>query len=257
MNRQSIHQQVDLLLKTLAEQHEKLKSSSGTIPHLELDIILQNTRQLYEAILLLNHHNALSSLDEVKAAVTQRILAEKRMFEKKTEESLKATQEKKEPEKEIHPPVTMEEVMVKTSAAEEAETKKEKAIKPKKISGGVNVTLFGDAHSLGDNFHDEETVHEHIAAKASSKTVAEKLHHKPIVDLKAAIGINEKFLFINQLFDGNLQDYSEAIDKINNAGNLDAAKQLIAADLASRFNWPDQDEHVKHFKELVERRFIS
>ena len=60
MNRQSIHQQIDLLIKALSEQHQQFREGSGTIQQVELDLLLQNTRQLYEAILMLNHNNALS-----------------------------------------------------------------------------------------------------------------------------------------------------------------------------------------------------
>jgi hypothetical protein len=263
MNRQSIHQQIDLLLNALSGQHKQFRDGEGTIQQVELDLLLQNTRQLYEAILLLNHNNALSSLDEVKTAVMQRILAEKRVVEKKADQvevnqhTNPVNQDSIKPALEEVHPNTMEEVMIKAEAAQPADLKIEKTVKTKKLSGGVNATLFEGAHTLADNFEDEVTIHEHIASKGTGKTIAENLHRKPIRDLKAAIGINEKFLFINQLFDGNLQDYSEAVEKLNNAGDLAAAKQLIAADLASRFNWPDHDEHVKSFIDLVERRFIS
>lgn len=262
MNRQSIHQQIDLLINALKEQHEQFRHNKGSIPQMELDLMLQNTRQLYEAILLLNHNNALSSLDEVKAAVTQRILAEKRMIEKKSDEPKKETLKAAETivietkKEEVHH-ANVEEVMTKADVNQTSESKKEKTIKPKRLSGGVNASLFEDMHTLADKFEDEETLHEHIAAKASSKTVAENLHRKPIKDLKAAIGINEKFLFINQLFDGNLQDYSTAVEKLNSSNDLNSAKQFIAAELASRFNWTNDDEHVNHFMDLVERRFIS
>ncbi len=261
MNRQSIHQQIDLLIKALREQHEQSSQSKNTIPQMELDTMLQNTRQLYEAVLMLNHTNALSSLDEVKNAVMQRILAEKKLIEKKTEEiKSEVTKPVETVLKEATPePVhhtKMEELEIKAADVHPVEEQKEKLVK-KKLSGGVNATLFEDAHTLGDNFEDGESLHEHIAAKTGNKSIADNLHRKPIHDLKASIGINEKFLFINQLFDGNLQDYSEAVDKLNSAGDLNAAKQFISAQVASRFNWSDHDNHVKHFMDLVERRFIA
>src|SRR4030095_14050624 len=87
MNRQSIHQQIDSLLKIIRDQHDHLKNHGSSIPQVEIDFMVQNLRQLYEAALMLNHTNALTSLDEVKAAVTQKILAEKRALEmKRTEE---------------------------------------------------------------------------------------------------------------------------------------------------------------------------
>lgn len=267
MNRQSIHQQIEILLNTLTAQHEQFRGAKYSIPQPELDLLLQNSRQLYEAMLMLNHTNALSSLDEVKAAVTQRILAEKKAIEKKAEEV------KVETPKPVETPVVelkaepvhhkMEEVIPKVANAvsmyspEKAVVeKKEKTIKTKKLSGGVNATLFEDTPTLSDNFEDEMSLHEHIAGKSSGQTVSEHLHRKPVHDLKAAIGINEKFLFINQLFDGNLHDYSEAVEKLNAMNDLTSAKQFVSAELAGRFNWENNSDHVKNFMELVERRFI-
>ena len=43
------------------------------------------------------------------------------------------------------------------------------------------------------------------ARKRTDESVAEKQKHKKISDLKTAIGINEKFQFINELFDGNMK----------------------------------------------------
>ena len=261
MNRQSIHQQIDLLIKALAEQHQQFRDGNGTIQQMELDLMLQNTRQLYEAILMLNHTNALSSLDEVKTAVMQRIMAEKKAFDRKPEvpKAEVPREEAAVPEKQeeaIHHTNT-EEVLIRAIVPQPVEETKEKTVKPKKLSGGVNATLFEEVHTLGDNFEDEESLHKHIASKVPGKTVAENLFRKPIKDLKAAIGINEKFLFINQLFEGNLQEYSVAIEKLNSASDLQVAKQLLATEFASRYNWHNSDEHVQHFMELVERRFIS
>jgi hypothetical protein len=64
-------------------------------------------------------------------------------------------------------------------------------------------------------------------------------------------------LFINKLFDGNVQDYTTAIEKINSCDGLSSAKQFISEELSSQLNWNESSEHVKTFFELVERRFIS
>ena len=62
MNRHSIHQQIDSLLKIIRDQHDHLKNHGSSIPQVEIDFMVQNLRQLYEAALMLNHTNALTSL---------------------------------------------------------------------------------------------------------------------------------------------------------------------------------------------------
>lgn len=259
MNRQSIHQQIDSLLKIIRDQHDHLKNHGSSIPQVEIDFMVQNLRQLYEAALMLNHTNALTSLDEVKTAVTQKILAEKRALEmKRSEEPQQSRTEaapvQQEITKEAEPVQhSMNEVIASVGSVEPASEEKTDRNNRKKILHDVN-KQFEDKPTVGDKFGTEESLHRKIAGKASSKTVADKLHRNPIKDLKTAIGINEKFLFVNQLFEGNLQNYSAAIEKINTVNDLVAAKQ-IAADLAGQMNWDDNNEHVKNFMELVERRY--
>jgi len=264
MNRHSIHQQIDSLLKIIRDQHDHLKNHESSIPQVEIDFMVQNLRQLYEAALMLNHTNALTSLDEVKTAVAQKILAEKRALQMKRSdetpqrnevvETSLASQpqqtEKNETETVNHP---MNEVIATVGSVESVAEEKTDKTARKKTLQDLN-KRFEDKPTVGDKFGSEESIHRKIASKTNSKTIADKLHHNPIKDLKAAIGINEKFLFVNQLFEGNLQNYSAAIEKINAVNDLGTAKQ-IAADLAGQMNWEDNNEHVKNFMELVERRF--
>ena len=117
--------------------------------------------------------------------------------------------------------------------------------------------LFDDTLSVADQFKDEPSVADRLAKSKSEKSVADKMQHKPVKDIRDAIGINEKFLFINELFDGNLQDYSEALNTLNASADLQSAQEFIERELAVRFKWSDDNEHVKNFRNLVARRFVS
>ena len=260
MNLQSIHQQIESLLKTIREQHDQIKQHSSSIPQVEIDFMLQNLRQLYEASLMLNHTNALSSLDEIKAAVTQKILAEKRAIELKRSEDKPEMKKEEEPVADVKSKI--EEITVIQKEEVAVQTTIESTVKvstptdkPVRKAGNLNSSLYEDKPTLGDKFGSKETLHGKFGSKTPSKSVADKHHKNAIKDLKAAIGINEKFVFINQLFDGNLQRYSEVIEKINSLTDLESAKKLITAELST--TWNEHNEHVKDFMELVERRFVS
>jgi hypothetical protein len=45
--------------------------------------------------------------------------------------------------------------------------------------------------------------------------------------LKSLIGINDKFLFINELFDGNLKEYNEAIETLSGFKDSRAAMEFL------------------------------
>jgi hypothetical protein len=243
MSKQIIHQQIEYLLKKINEQHQGMKQQQGSVPHAEMDSLIQNLRQLYEAALLLYQENSFAILDEMNAAAEQQVLSEKRANE------LRQPQQKKEPEIPQH----VEEPVEATPSVEEVKAEKPKSRK----TGNVNTSLFENVPTVGGKFPGEERLHTKIASKSSSETVAHKMHHHPIKDLKASIGINEKFLFINKLFGNSSQQYNEAIERINTSGDYSSAKRIIDEELFPKYDWKADSQPVKEFLELVERRFIS
>jgi hypothetical protein len=79
--------------------------------------------------------------------------------------------------------------------------------------------------------------------------------HKPsIADLRSAIGINDKFQFMNELFAGNMQEYEIAVQQLNTAETLESAVEYFM-NIQQLYNWNNDDETVKRLFELVERRY--
>lgn len=79
---------------------------------------------------------------------------------------------------------------------------------------------------------------------------------KGLLDLKTIVTLNEKFIFTNQLFKGNVQEYNDAIGKLNSFQQVDEAKSYLAG-LKARFSWDPDHETTQHFIQLVERSFTG
>jgi hypothetical protein len=78
---------------------------------------------------------------------------------------------------------------------------------------------------------------------------------KPIItDLKTAIGINDRFQFANELFEGNMQEFNIAIQQLNTAETLESAMEYIDS-LQQLYNWDPKNETVKRLINLVDRRY--
>lgn len=85
--------------------------------------------------------------------------------------------------------------------------------------------------------------------------VAAALQGTPIRDLKKAIGINDRFLFVNDLFRGDENMYERSIKTINGFSIYPEAQYWIQRELKVKLSWPDHSEAVKIFDQLVKRRF--
>lgn len=85
--------------------------------------------------------------------------------------------------------------------------------------------------------------------------LVEVLKESPVKDLRKAIGINDRFLFINELFRGDEAMYERSIKTINSFNIYPEAEYWINRELKVKIGWNNNSVTVQHFDQLVKRRF--
>src|SRR4030095_411180 len=81
------------------------------------------------------------------------------------------------------------------------------------------------------------------------------LKASPVKELRKAIGVNDRFVFINELFRGDEPMYERSIKTINNFRILPEAEYWMERELKIKLGWDDSRDIVQHFYQLVRRRF--
>ena len=94
-----------------------------------------------------------------------------------------------------------------------------------------------------------------LLEKTEDNSLAARLQRKPVSDLISAIGINDKFLFLNELFGGSMEKYNKSIRSLNSFSTLLGAKTYMS-ELQIEFQWDCSSDAYKKLADLVERRFI-
>ena len=99
--------------------------------------------------------------------------------------------------------------------------------------------------------------HEVLFEHQEAKELSERLSSQPIKDLNKAIGINEKILTVNELFDKDNAAYNSAIAQLNALPNFEAAKVTLSQ-LAEKHKWTQRNKKKKAqvFIKLVRRRYL-
>ena len=111
-----------------------------------------------------------------------------------------------------------------------------------------------DKGILGDKFQgSKKFMDELISEHHPSKDISLKLQSRPIDDIGKAIGLNEKFLFINELFNGDSLMFKKTLEQINQLGDFNDAFSY----LTTQFSWDMKNETANKFMELVRRKFIT
>ena len=80
--------------------------------------------------------------------------------------------------------------------------------------------------------------------------LAEQITHSATTSLRDAIGINDKFLLIRDLFAGDEHEYEKAITELDSFDNLDDCLIYIAENYA----WNPNSEGAKFMMQLLERK---
>jgi hypothetical protein len=80
---------------------------------------------------------------------------------------------------------------------------------------------------LADKFSAAETIGKKASSVKQDDVITSVMHNKPISDIGAAIGINDKFYFIRELFSGDTRAYQDTIKRLNSSVSLGEAMKIL------------------------------
>jgi hypothetical protein len=102
-----------------------------------------------------------------------------------------------------------------------------------------------------------QTINQKISAQLKDKVVSrtEQLSIKPISDIKQAITLNDKLLYVKDLFNGYNLAYSEAVEILNRFNTFDEAARFLKTNYVTKNNWDSKPATVDKFYSLLKRRY--
>lgn len=100
---------------------------------------------------------------------------------------------------------------------------------------------------IGETFQKERSLNDAIG---ENKSVESPLTNGTITSLRAAIGLNDRFLFIREIFANNTDKYNTVIDQLDKLETIQQAVDYLKANITLQKN-----ETSLKFVELLKRRF--
>jgi hypothetical protein len=223
---------IDLIIKDLREAQEiidDLKKYPG-VPVLQVELAKSRCKSAGEVI---------ACLKNIQSGLTPEIVKDSAVLEKKDEPAIVSDNAvDKMPEKpEIVPKVQNE---LTELVAEAREAISQPAKKP------VESTIIADKFS-----HLSNRFNEQLGSSRGPDEVSEMMKSKPLKNLSDAIGFNDKFLFIREIFNGNKDIYSQAIARLESVGSFSEARGLIMNYKGDE----NENEAVIQLLDIVKRKF--
>jgi len=241
---------VDLIIKELHEAHDiinDLRNYPG-VPVIQVEMAKLKCKSAAEIIALLkNVQNGTAIKPATATATAQKTENEtKAKTEPKTEPGFKA--ELLQPEIEIledtppeKPAIAKKEIVAESPVIT---VKDEELHVTKKKSDARTI--------IADTFSDRPgCLNEQLTSSREDENLSEIKKIKPITNLSDAVGVNDRFLFIREIFNGDPKLFEQAIKRLDNAADLSDAKKILN-DYTSEST---ENTALKQLLELIKRKF--
>ena len=254
-----------MTIQDIIRQLEELgtKLEEGRLGAEEIMEMAELSRDLYERLVVIRHKSYEDLIREEKKSEegSETISNETSTVE---EPELKALSEKEEPtveEAKPKPVVSEREIIDEVMADEPTENPEESA---QEVSGPVipmgSAEVSPNQISLIDSIEEikqmEQSLNQKFQEKSEEKSLAQKLKQSPIDDLSSAIGINQKFRFISQLFKEDSTAFEVSVQKLNSFNSYIEADEYIQNTLSEQYGWNFKDPVVKELIDLAQRRYL-
>jgi hypothetical protein len=257
---------IDKILNELKRVERLLVNirETGKVSDIERDIIMAKLRTMYEFIQFIQPETIESvkqKVGPVKETVTSfsesnEVPFVEKIVERKedVESPVKETPEPvTEPKKEKPPvvaemPVTVPLEPIKQEVIPGKEIKPESKPEPKPKSEAKPKPEI-----LAEKFESKSFLHETLAQYQNTHDLSRKFQHTPLKDIFSAISLNDRFLFIKELFDNDSVLFQNTIEILNSSGSFNPAVQY----LDSQFHWDFNEPMVQKLLDLVHRRYLA
>jgi hypothetical protein len=253
MDIQGKRKELTELVDNIKEHSDRL-TVSHTLPALELSVLLSKISKLYEEMIVLKHELSKVEFSNIEKLMETEVEEAPKEIVKEAKEAEEKRTENLEKQEEVIVPKKVE------SAIEE---KKEEPIVSETVEDVKEEVIEVPIEKLPEpevvkTMTPYEIDFQDLNTKLSGKednSVVDQLQKQPISDLTTAIGLNERYLYSNELFGGNMELFRAALKELNNKANFSEALAYFNEDLLVKHNWNKENELVHSLKLLVARRF--
>lgn len=280
---------VEILTKDIQEIEKLVRNlnNSPTPPRIELDLALSKLRNVYELLSMIREDMGQVVIPEPRSGEQATQAVEKQKAKPPAEQSPEkvkeqlveqapepiaevvkelieeAVSEEKIPEPKVQEPEPQQ-VAERQAVQAEIHMQEAPTIKEKVAQQNPDVEIKAEpqdepgpkkreAEILAEKFSNDPSINENIASASKTSDISSKITAQPIDNIGRNIGINDRFLIIRELFEGDNDNFTQLITQLDSSTNEQEALGLL------EMKFPDSVDHEGYqlLAQLAKRKFIS
>lgn len=253
------HQEVTLLIGKIAKDWNRTITGED-FSRIDKDILIADIRKLYDLVHELKTntssiHSVPDNVEEKELTTSESIDPEIQETEPRPREKAateKIDEEQKTAKNQDPKDVDLEIISAEAEPEEELDSKKPAEIHHEEPKQTVEEPKNESGLSASEKFPAAKTLADMYSSNGD-KSLAARMQKNRISDLKSAIGINERFLFINEIFKGETTRYKKAIEKLNGMTHYLEAIEFLE-EIKTENNVENKDACTT-LVEILKRRF--
>ena len=252
------------LLGRMMVQVDYMYRNDREMSRLDLDIMMERTREFYELLCDYQSDKVVKEVVEQEPVSTEineggELINRDVEFEIETPEEVldepEVTEEKADEETEMSFEEENEEVAEPQEEVVENQEETPENIEEKPAEENNEVAAEDENEEDWEDEDDEVFHVEPVVKEPEDNSLAAKLTRAHVDDIRLALGINDKVMIINDLFNGSVERYNKSIDALNDFPTLSGAR-VYMSELQIELQWDTECQSYKMLNDLVERRFV-
>ncbi len=258
---------INIILKDLGEIETMVRSFQGqkNIPSAFIDLTESKLTHLSQELSLLKEINIGTSSaqteDLPEASDSNPVVSEKQP--ETIEEKIESQHKIEEPETPVvtEAPVVQEEVMEEAPVVEKIKEPEIHQVEPANVEEVLiqsepivkpeTKETKDNNKTLGESLIAEKKSVNDKMANTQVSNLKKTLKGKPVADLSKGLGINDRFMFQRELFEGRNELMNQTLQQLNDMPDYNSACSFIQ----SNFTWDEEAEATKAFYNYIERKF--
>jgi len=99
------------------------------------------------------------------------------------------------------------------------------------------------------------TINEQFEKEEKPSTVAEKHETQQDSELHSSISVNQRYMFLNDLFKGDVNEYDKAIEDIEDLDSFDNSVEYLMQNYSRKYQWDMGSDEIKELLKVIFKRF--
>lgn len=296
MEKEKLIIEIDLALESIRAHIKRIKNDSNNVHKMDIDLLIEKTRNIYDKLIRLDgltipFETEISLTDELEIEETKTVetetvetkIEEIVKEEAKAEKEAEITEEDAKVEAKAKDKITEEKIKVETEIEakykveevkeqiEEEQNKDDLIEEKEEILIDIQLDEVREIIEIEEDKEEKEETEKSTIdlftssagptlsdtfSEAEHPTIADKITTEGINELREAIGINEKFLFINELFNGDMGRYNKVIDELDELATLEGVNTYLL-ELKIQSQWVDDNAALIKLSDMLNKKFVK